>query len=114
MGPENRFDPNSFTLFLGDTPIARGEIELPEIKLPLEMFEPVRGLTYQCEEACQWVGFTLEIKVPKRWRCRSRKRFIKLMMSEGVSRNTAERMADFVRGWMPYGRAWWEYTWSKL
>lgn len=114
MGTENKFNPNNFTLFLGDTPIARGEIQLPEITLPPEMFEPVRELTYQCEEACQWVGFTLEIKIPKRWRCRSRKRFIKLIMSEGISRNYAERLADFVRGWMPYREAWREYLWKKL
>lgn len=108
MGPENRFDPNSFTLFLGDTPIARGEIKLAEITVPPEMMEPTKELPYQC------VGFTLTLKTPKRWRCRGRKRFIKLMMSEGISRNYAERLADFVRGWMPYGRAWREYTWSKL
>ena len=114
IGPENGFDPNGYTVYLADTPIARGEIKLKEITIPVEMFEPVRGLVCQCEDACQWMGFTLKIEVPKRWRCRSRKRFIKLMMSEGISRNYAERLADIVRGWMPYGKAWREYLWKKL
>ena len=30
-------------------------------------------------------------------------------MSEGISRNNAEWMADFMRGWMPYGEAWRNY-----
>lgn len=72
MGPENGFDPNGYTVYLGDTPIARGEIKLKEITIPVEMFEPVRGLVCQCEDARQWMGFTLKIEVPKRWRCRSR------------------------------------------
>lgn len=107
MGPGNGFDPNSFTLFLGDTPIARGEIELVEITVPVDAPKPERILQLQ------QVEFTVHFKTPKRWRCRSRKRFIKLIMSEGISRNYAERMADFVRRWMPYGDAWRRYLWSK-
>ncbi|NCE63058.1 hypothetical protein D1159_00330 [Pseudoflavonifractor sp. 524-17] len=109
MGPENKFDPNAFTLFLGDTPIARGEIALAEITVPDEATEPPKGLdVFRCVE------FTMTVKTPKRWRCQSRKRFIKLMMSEGIGRNHAEWMADFVRGWMPYREAWREYIWKKL
>ena len=108
MGPENRIDPNSFTLFLGDTPIARGEIKLAEITVPADAQKPETILPLQ------QVEFAVHFKTPKRLRCRSRKRFIKLMMSEGVSRNTAAWLADFVRGWMPYGRAWREYLWKKL
>ena len=37
-----------------------------------------------------------------------------VMMSEGISRNYAEQLADFVRGWMPYGKAWRKYLWQKL
>lgn len=33
----------------------------------------------------------------KRYRCRSRKRFVKLLMSEGYSRNWAREWADFMR-----------------
>lgn len=114
MGPENGFDQNGYTVYLGDAPIVRGELILPEITLPPEMFEPVREPIYQYAGTCQCVTFTLTIEVPKRWHCRSRKRFIKLMMSEGISWNYAERLADFVREWMPYGKAWWEYLWQKL
>lgn len=49
----------------------------------------------------------------KRWHCRSRKRYIKLMMSEGISRNYAERLADFTRTLMPYGEAWRNYLLQK-
>ena len=108
MGPENGFNLNDVTLYLGDTPIARGEIRLAEITLPPDApkLESVLPL--------QEVEFAFTIKAPKRWRCRNRKRFIKLVMSEGISRNYAERLADFVRGWMPYGKAWREYLWKKL
>ena len=40
MGPENKFNPNDFTLFLGDTPIARGEIQLAEITVPADTPKP--------------------------------------------------------------------------
>ena len=108
MGPENGFDLNDVTLYLGDTPIARGEIRLAEITLPPDApkLESVLPL--------QEVEFAFTIKAPKRWRCKSRKRFIKLMMSEGISRNYAEQLADYVRGWMPYGKAWRKYLWQKL
>ena len=108
MGPENGFDLNDVTLYLGDTPIARGEIRLAEITLPPDApkLESVLPL--------QEVEFTVYFKVQKRRSCKSRKRFIKLMMSEGISRNYAEQLADFVRGWMPYGKAWREYLWKKL
>lgn len=108
MGPENKFNPNSFTLFLGDTPIARGEIQLAEITVPADTMKPEAILPLQ------QVEFTVYFKAQKRWSCKSRKRFIKLMMSEGISRNYAERLADFVRGWMPYREAWREYLWKKL
>lgn len=98
MGQEST---NDYTLFLGDEPIARGQIQLQEITLPPEMLEPVKELP-----PCQWMGFTLYFKLPKRWRCGSRKRYIKLMMSEGLSRNYAERLAYFVRMVMPYREAW--------
>lgn len=97
MGPENMVDLGNCTLYLNGEPIAWGQGELPEITVPDEMFEPPKGIG-----VCQCVEFTLTIKTPKRWRCRNRKRFIKLMMSEGISWNYAERLADSVRGWMPF------------
>ena len=107
MGPENKVDLDNCALFLNGEPIAWGKFELPEITVPDEVFEPPKGI-----DVCQCVEFTLTIEMPRRWRCRSRKRFIKLMMSEGVSRNNAEWLADFVRGWMPYGEAWRNYLFT--
>ena len=103
MGPENKFNPNDFTLFLGDTPIARGEIQLAEITVPADTPKPETILPLQQME------FTVYFKVQKRRSCKSRKRFIKLMMSEGISRNNAERIVDFTRGLMSYREAWSNY-----
>ena len=108
MGPENGFDLNDVTLYLGDTPIARGEIRMAEITLPPD------ALKLESVLPLQEVEFAFTIKAPKRWRCKNRKRFIKLMMSEGISRNYAERLADFVRGRMPYGKVWRKYIWQNL
>ena len=109
MGPENKTDLGNCTLYLNGEPIAWGQGELPEITVPEEVREPQKSIGM-----CERMKFTLTIKMPKRWRCRSRKRFIKLVMSEGIGRNYAERLADFVRGWMPYREAWREYLWKKL
>ena len=80
-----------------------GPRELPEITVPKEVREPASGLP------CEYMECTLYFKIPKRWRCKSRKRFIKLMMSEGISRNNAERIVDFTRGLMSYREAWSNY-----
>lgn len=55
---------------------------------------------------------TVQIKTPKHWRCRSRKRFVKLLMStKKLSRNEAERVAQAARIMrVPYGEAWWTYS----
>lgn len=98
MGPESKND--DYTLYMDGVPIVRGEIQLPEITVPADapklevmtMLEPME--------------FTMTVTTPKRWRCRGRKRFIKLMMSEGISRNYAEWLADFTRTLMPYREAW--------
>lgn len=62
--------------------------------------------------ACQSLEITMHFKRPKRWRCGSRKRFIKLVMSEGIGRNRAEWLADFVRPLMPYREAWKIVLWG--
>lgn len=41
--------------------------------------------------------FSLNIKIPKSWRSGSRKRFIKLLMSYGCSRNDARELASIVQ-----------------
>lgn len=107
MGPENKVDLDNYTLYLNGEPIAWGQGELPEITVPEEVREPRNGLP------CEYMEYTLYFKIPKRWRCRSRKRFIKLMMSEGVSRNNAEWLADFTRKMMSYEEAWGNYLLRK-
>lgn len=42
-------------------------------------------------------GFTLKIKIPKPLRCHSRKRFVKLIMGMGFSRNFANECAVWTR-----------------
>lgn len=103
MGPESE---NRYTVYLDGVPIDQEKIV--NVSLTMEAQEPDSVLAGQSLE------FTMHYKTPRRWRCRSRKRFIKLMMSEGIGRNYAERLADFVRGWMPYREAWREYLWKKL
>lgn len=55
------------------------------------------------------VNLTLKIQIPKHWRCKTRKRFVKLLMSRGMSRNVAQRLAHNLRGAMPYGALWLGY-----
>ncbi len=46
-------------------------------------------------------------RLAKNWRCKSRKRFIKLLMSKGISRNEAESVAKVARiAGVPYGELW--------
>ena len=47
MGPENEFDQNNYTLYLGETPIAKGKIELVEITVPVDAPKPERILQLQ-------------------------------------------------------------------
>lgn len=46
-------------------------------------------------------------KLPKRYRCKSRKRYIKLLMSEGLGRELAREIAEADRVFYgSYERAW--------
>ena len=101
MGTESE---SSYTVYLDGVPITPGQ--LPEITVPADEPGPGRILA----DPSLKMKFTFTWKTPKRWRCRSRKRFIKLMMSEGISRNGAVWLADFMRKMMPYGEAWRQYV----
>lgn len=37
--------------------------------------------------------FSMRVKLPKSMRCKSRKRFVKLLMASGISRNVAQALA---------------------
>ena len=97
MGQESK---NDYTLYLDDVAITPGQF--PEITVPADA--PEQEITPLLEPMEFTV--TVQAKTPKRWRCRGRKRYIKLMRSEGSTRNYAERLADFTRTLMPYGEAW--------
>lgn len=101
MGTESE---NRYTVYCDGVQIPQGKIQ--EITLTTGMPELENMLPYQSLE------ITMHFKAPKRWRCRSRKRFIKLVMSEGISRNRAERLADFARALMPYREAWRNVLWG--
>lgn len=103
MGTENESALMNGTLYLNGEPVVIGE--LPEITVPADEPGPGRILADPSLE----MTFTFTWKTPKRWRCRNRKRFIKLMMSEGISRNGAVWLADFIRKMMPYKEAWRKY-----
>ncbi len=59
-----------------------------------------------CQEMIEFHG-TLTARLATNWRCRGRKRFIKLLMSKGISRNEAESVAKVARiAGVPYGELW--------
>lgn len=56
------------------------------------------------------ITLTLHVNPPKHWRCKSRKRFVKMVMGEGWPRNAAESLARFCAAFeIPYSRAWKEH-----
>lgn len=105
MGHDNQG--GEFRIFLGGAEV-KGIAELPEINcISADAAElPQEIASFSDAE------FTIELKPPKRWRCRSRKRFIKLMMGDGIQRNEAVRMADFMRASVSYRDAWHHYLMS--
>lgn len=54
---------------------------------------------------------TFSIKRPKSMRCKSRKRFVKLLMSKGIPRNMAVKMAKLKPGNESYDFMWF---WIRL
>lgn len=101
MGMESESALMNGALYLNDEPVLRGKLQ--EITVQVDAPESEIVLDFQLPP------LTFYIKMPKRMRCRSRKRFIKLMMSEGISRNGAVWLADFVRERIPYEEAWRKY-----
>lgn len=101
MGSENKVDLGNCTLYLDGKPIAWGQGELPEVTVPADVPKP------ESIALCESMEFTMHSKAPKRWRCKSRRRFIKLLMSYGISRNRAESMAKVARiAGIPYRELW--------
>ena len=93
--------PNSQPLYVcyvmdGEEPIARFEANnIGELTITFKD---------ECEKsmpliagAIGMLSFKLKVKPPKEWRCTSRKRFTKLMMSYGCSRNDANALAPIIQ-----------------
>ena len=99
MGPENK---NEYTVYWGGVPLAPGIIHTITVSED--------ALTPEAMSLLEPMAFTIHIKTPKRWRCRGRKRFIKLLMSKGISRNQARSVAGVARiAGVPYGELWRSY-----
>lgn len=71
---------------------------------PAEISKEIADVKVSCREKMQEIAdlsmeecaITMNVKYPKRLRCRSRKRFVKLLMSHGIRRNEARNTAKFV------------------
>lgn len=101
MGPHSE---SNGTLYWDGVPIMQGTMQMQEITVPMDALNP-EALTL-----LEPMEFTMHIKVPKRWRCRGRKRFVKLLMSKGISRNQAGSVARVARiACVPYGELWQSY-----
>ena len=111
MGPE---DKGCYALYMDGV-----RLELAEP--PAGLIKP--GITYEVTVSADALTpgakslflpgeLTMTVKTPKHWRCRSRKRFIKLVMSKGISRNGAVWLANWVRNaGYTYAQAWWPWCW---
>ena len=88
MGPEG-ISREVGTFYINGTPIA-GLTEadgILEITTSNESAEPVIAAVFGP------IAIEMNVKIPKTWRCRNRKRFIKLVMSYGLPRNLADNLA---------------------
>lgn len=103
MEPERQNNP--FPIFMDGVPIS-GLADLPDISVPDSAAAPMDehfSITTASELA-------VNIEIPKELRCKTRKRFIKLLMSKGYSRNISNKMAAIIldtRGLVSYQKAWW-------
>ena len=92
MGPENT-SREIGTFCLGGKPIADfAEVDgVLEITALDELAGPVIAAAFGP------AAIEAKVSIPKEWRCRSRKRFVKLIMSYGFPRNFANDIARNVR-----------------
>ena len=94
MGPKSQTAHACYIMQNGE-PVARFDANnIGELTITLEG---------ECESAGPLIAgaigpmaFEMAVKLPKEWRCGSRKRFTKLLMSYGCSRNDANEMATIV------------------
>ncbi len=102
MGPENG-EAESLVLYTEDgEKIGKMIWDLTEVDVPAgKEIAPA-----MCPAMVELHG-RLTARPAKNWRCRSRKRFIKLLMSKGISRNEAGSVARVARiVGVPYRELW--------
>ncbi len=92
MGPENSSEVEGLVLYTADGEKIGKIQDLAEVTVAAGK-EIVSAM---CPAMVELHG-TLTARPAKNWRCRSRKRFIKLVMSKGYSRNYAVRFAERAR-----------------
>ncbi len=94
MGPENQ-EAEDLVLYTADGPrigTIRDLRDLPEVTVPTG-----KESGAAMSRVMASLSMTISVKPARDWRCRSRKRFIKLVMSKGYSRNYAVRFAERAR-----------------
>lgn len=94
MGPEGK-DKHVCYIMHGGKPVAQFESIADTGELEITLTDD-RDAGPLIMGAIEPLAFEMKIGLPKEWRCTNRKRFIKLLMSYGGSRNAAVRMASAV------------------
>ncbi len=108
MWPEGYNPPDSFEIWMGDERVAvcRENLDTLEIMPESEAEEPLLIGTIAP------VAFSMNIRLPKAWRCTNKKRFIKLLMSHGCDRNIAAQIATVVQ--MMQGKKSYQSLWFEV
>ncbi len=105
MGPENSSEAEDIVLYTADGEKIGKSWDLVEVTVQA-------GKVIASVMCPAMVDLSMEIivKLEKSWFCRSRKRFIKLLMSKGISRNEAESVARVARiAGVQYRELWQSY-----
>lgn len=87
MGPENS---EKYTAVM--------MVDGKPVKIKPGIFHEIR---YTSNEPCSDLllpenEITIRMKMPKNYRCKSKKRFVKLLMSRGIQRNDAKKIAQTI------------------
>lgn len=90
MGPENSGEPTKLYMMVDGEPV---EIRPGAFSAKITYAEEA----VDCEPLeMREREFTIRIDYPKALRCRNRKRFVKLLMARGHSRNEAKKAANYI------------------
>ncbi len=102
MGPENSSEAEDIVLYTADGEKIGKIWDLVEATV-----QAGKEITSVMCPAMVDLSMEIIVKPPRNWFCRSRKRFIKLLMSKGISRNEAESVAKVARiAGVPYRELW--------